>query len=442
MRNLLQIELNEVNFDYVLKYGQHGHLPTLNGLIERHGLTETYSEDRYELLEPWIQWVSAHTGLSFAEHSVFRLGDIGEAKGLQQIWEVLEESGITVGAVSPMNAANKCANPAFFIPDPWTNTNITGSQFDAKLYRAIAAAVNENADGGGLDIEGYLSLIVGLMRYSRPTNWRRYLEQTLQSAKDKWRRALVLDLLLADLFTRKLEAQQPQFATLFLNAAAHIQHHYLFNSGVYDGDIRNPNWYAAKETDPILEIYRVYDRIVADIAQRFPEARLLIATGLHQQPYHSELYYWRLRDHADFMRRIGVEASRVEPRMSRDFVLYFDSIQSANAAETLLSSTATQDGVKLFQIDNRGDSLFVELVYPSAVEADTRWLLPNGKSGLLLPEVALVALKNGEHNGIGYLIDTAASFSEPTEQRFIGDLYTMALNHFKVAEPPVEPQFA
>ena len=58
---MLQIELNEVNFDFVVAYGAKGELPELNRLIAQHGLVETVSESEYDRLEPWIQWVSAHS---------------------------------------------------------------------------------------------------------------------------------------------------------------------------------------------------------------------------------------------------------------------------------------------------------------------------------------------------------------------------------------------
>ena len=37
-----------------------------------------------------------------------------------------------------------------------------------------------------------------------------------------------------------MEKIQPDFSNLFLNSGAHIQHHYLFNSKAYVGDIKNP----------------------------------------------------------------------------------------------------------------------------------------------------------------------------------------------------------
>ena len=92
----LLIELNEINFDFVSQYADIGLLPNLGKLIKRHGVIRTLSEEKYEELEPWIQWVSVHTGKTFAEHRIFRLGDIIHSR-VPQIFEQVEQAGLKVG---------------------------------------------------------------------------------------------------------------------------------------------------------------------------------------------------------------------------------------------------------------------------------------------------------------------------------------------------------
>ena len=61
-RNLIFIELNEINFDTATSYIERGeYLPGFTELIEK-GITNTESESEYENLEPWVQWPSVHTG--------------------------------------------------------------------------------------------------------------------------------------------------------------------------------------------------------------------------------------------------------------------------------------------------------------------------------------------------------------------------------------------
>ena len=85
---LILISLNEINFDIVRSYCDGADYPNLSR-VAQHAVS-TSSEEAYEQLEPWIQWVSVYTGKTAAEHGVFRLGD-SVASQSPQIFEVLEQ---------------------------------------------------------------------------------------------------------------------------------------------------------------------------------------------------------------------------------------------------------------------------------------------------------------------------------------------------------------
>jgi hypothetical protein len=412
-RQLLLLELNEVNFDFVQAYVAAGELPHFAQLFREHGFHRTTSEANYEQLEPWIQWVTAHTGKSLAEHCVFRLGDI-VAHDIPQIWEVLEERGLKVGAISPMNAKYRLRDPAFFVPDPWTRTQIKGSLTLRRLYAALAEAVNENATAG-LGVGAAAALAIGAARYARLSNYPTYAKLALGSVTQPWRRALVLDLLLADVFIHELRRTRPHFASLFVNAAAHIQHHYMFSAAPYRGPHRNPTWYIRAGVDPILEAYRLYDRILAEVRRSCPQARLMLATGLHQVPHGEATYYWRLRAHADFLRSVNVPFAEVQPRMSRDFLVTCADEATARSSAQRLMSARAPDGVALFEVDNRGRDLFVTLTYPHEITPQMRFAIGDQWYTDLHRHVCFVALKNGEHDGIGYFLDSGAPAAPPAE---------------------------
>ena len=200
-KKLILIELNEVNFEIVSEYIAKGYkLPTLQRILNQ-GLTHTVSETDYELLEPWIQWPSVHTGMSYKQHGIFRLGDMINANH-QQIFEKIEALGLKVGAISPMNAVNRLENASYFVPDPWTNTQTDGSWLLKRVSKAIGQAVNDNANGK-LTLASLISLFLGLCIYARPKldeiHWL-----CISSRKYKWRKALFLDLFLNDLHFRQL----------------------------------------------------------------------------------------------------------------------------------------------------------------------------------------------------------------------------------------------
>ena len=407
--------LNELNFDYINFYVNQGLLPNFKKIFEIQPPIETVSENEYKLLEPWVQWVTIHSGKSYKEHTIFRLGDIVNNPELSQIFEELETEGLSVGAVSPFNAENRLNNPVFFVPDPWTKTNPSGNWIVKALYQAVHQSVNDNAKSK-MNFKTIFSLGLGLLLYVPLSRWSHYLK-TVFNAKKPGAKALILDSLLADVHLTLWKKNKPDFSNLFLNSGAHIQHHYLFNSNAYNGNIKNPEWYCPQGYDPLIQILSEYDKQIKKLL-KLKDVKIIIATGLHQQPHEHLTFYWRLKEHVKFAEKIGIENfTDILPRMSRDFLMNFKNVGDAVNAENLLNSFyASKDDIKLFEVDNRGTSLFVELVYPNDInESDSIFSkeielkLENFKSYL-----AFVAIKNGEHNGIGYL---TSNFDLKTEKK-------------------------
>jgi len=429
MTPLILVELNEVNFEFVEHYARRGQLPAFERLMGAHGYARTRSEEAYEQIEPWIQWVTVHTGKPYAEHKVFRLGD-GARAGIAQIWEQLEKKGLKVGAFSPMNAGNALAQAAFFVPDPWTRTDVSAPPLMRAAYQAICQAVGDNA-AGRITPGSALRLLAGLLAYSRTRYWPRYLADAVGGLRSHWPRAVFLDRFLADCFFDLWRRTRPDFASVFFNGAAHIQHHYLFNSAAYRGPYRNPPWYLSAGVDPVLEIYRLYDRVLADCLALEPRPRLMLATGLHQDPVDEPVFYWRLRDHAAFLKAVGCGFTGVEALMSRDFVVTCADRAQAAATAARLASARAADGLPLFEVDNRGATLFVTLAYAREVKAGLAAHFDGASIENLAREVVFVAIKNGHHNGIGYFLDSGAQLAPGAEpipltelwQRMVGACY-------------------
>jgi hypothetical protein len=400
-KKVILLGLNEINFDFVKSYCENGELPHFKKFIDK-GWTETTSEKEYKLFEPWIQWVTIYTGKSYEEHQVFRLGDIVERTDLNQIFEALESRNLSVAAVSPFNADNRLKKSPFFIPDPWTKTKVSGSKFIKALSAAVQQMVNDNASSK-MTPASALTILKGLAAFVPLSRYGAYFS-LLTKINKPGARALVLDNLLADLFIHEWKKHQPDFSNLFLNAGAHIQHHYLFNAGPYQGHLKNPEWYCPTGFDPVLMALKQYDVILGLIEAS--GSTIYLATGLHQKPHEHLTYYWRLKDHKSFLQQIGLVAyQEVLPRMSRDFLIKFSTSDEAlQAARQLRSFTMTKDGERIFEVDNRGKSLFVELVYPN--EIDDRMSITNGSITVdrFKNFLSFVAIKNGEHDGIGYLL--------------------------------------
>jgi hypothetical protein len=434
-KRLILLELNEINFDVVEKYVEADakRFPALKKLLSCLRI-RTSCENQYEELEPWIQWASVHTGKTYAEHGVFRLGDM-VGSGVPQIFEQIEQAGYKVGAISAMNAENRLKQPAYFIPDPWTQTPSDSSWWSLSLGQAVSQAVNDNAQAR-ITPKSALQVVVGLLRFARVKHYQKYLSLVLNSSRKPWLKAVVLDLLLHDVHWSMFNAKRPDFSTLFLNAGAHIQHHYFLNSEPLrkDSPNKNPAWYVHESEDPLADVLELYDLIVGEYFDR-ADIEVVLATGLAQKPYDRVKFYYRLNSHANFLRRLGIEFSIVLPRMTRDFLIEFENIQQAKFAQDVLASVRVgDDDAQLFgEIDNRGDSLFVTLTYPQEINASTQYSVAERKWPLL-PEVSFVAIKNGMHQEEGFAFFTKEiARHAPANFAHVAGLGRSIMQYFDVA---------
>lgn len=433
-KRLILLELNEVNFDIVEKYisTNSDMFPSLKKLLNGHKI-KTSSEQRYEELEPWIQWPSVHTAQRFAEHGVFRLGDIVGAK-IPQIFEIVERAGYIVGAISPMNAENRLKGISYFIPDPWTQTPSDKSFWSRSLTEAVSQTVNDNAKAK-ITIKSAIQVAFALLRFARPNHYSLYLKLIANSRKRPWNRALVLDLLLHDVHISFLRSTGTNFSTLFLNAGAHIQHHFFFNSKPLHNELkyRNPEWYVSSKDDPLADVLGLYDVIIGEYLEQ-SGAELLVATGLSQKPYDRLKFYYRLNRHSQFLNSLGINFKGVYPRMTRDFLIEFSDDNAADLAHSILSGLKIEeDGLPLFgEIDNRGCTLFVTLTYPKEITEKTKYI-SNSQSFLLKPLVSFVAIKNGMHQSEGFAFFTRnlVAFA-PEDKAHVGRLGRAIADYFGV----------
>ena len=431
MKKLIVLELNEINFDIVSKYIKGGEsLPGFERLLVK-GVTITESETEYENLEPWIQWPSVHTGKTFDEHEVFRLGDFVNATD-EQIFEKVEIAGYSVGAVSPMNASNKLKSPKYFIPDPWTQTASDPSFLSKAITNAIVQAVNDNSQSK-LTFRTIFRLGLAFVALVRPSRYIKMAKYAFNALGKPWRRALFLDMLLYEFHRTLYIKKNPNFSTLFLNAGAHIQHHYFFNSP-YAGtpELKNPSWYIKKDDDPFWEMLKVYDEMLEDLLE-LPNTENIVATGLSQKPYEQLVFYYRLKDHAAFLKTVGLEYADVAPRMTRDFLVSFESEEKAREAEWLLSNILVNKEVKLFdEIDNRGKDIFVVLTYPLEITNQTL-INYSGKESQLSDLVTFVAIKNGEHQSRGFaFFSDGVSKKAPLQGSHVANIHNTVLRFFGI----------
>ncbi len=428
---LILLELNEINFDAIQEYINNGEsLEGFKSLFEL-GIKTTFAEEEYDHLEPWIQWASVHTGKTFKEHGVRRLGDFVNSNH-KQFFEIVEEAGFKVGAISPMNASNKLKKPSYFIPDPWTKTTTDGSFLSKIISKAVSQAVNDNS-GSKITLSSLMSLIIGFFFF---VNFKRYVPlffYALSSIRKPWRKALFLDLMLYEIHKTSFQRKKPNFSTLFLNSGAHIQHHFFFNSPFSKSkNLLNPRWYLDQKKDPVLDMLKTYDYAIKDLL-KIKNTELIIATGLSQKPFEKIKYYYRLKNHDKFLNLLDIRFRDVHTKMARDFLVTFDSVDDAVEAEKKLSQLKSDEDIKLFdEIDNRGKDLYIVLTYPKEIDKNTKLKLQK-KEISIEDFVNFVAIKNGEHQskGFAYFSNGLRDIS-PDSNSHVSNIHNTVLEYFKI----------
>lgn len=395
------IQFNEANFEIIKKYikkypNKFNHLEEL---FNKCTFLETSSEDEYSLLEPWIQWPSIYTGKKAKDHNIFRLGDV-EKKNLNNLFNVLDDKGITSGFICPMNLNNNFKNCSYFIPDPWTKTKITGNFFLKSLYKIISFTVNNNSNGK-IGFKNFFLFLISLVFFSKIRYWKSYIFLAYKAIflKKKWYRALFLDLFIHNLNIYLSKKHQNKISIVFFNSLAHIQHHYFLNSSLVSSSNKNPNWYIRAEDDPIHDALELFDSIFEFYLKS--NEKIFIATALSQVPSDKPVFYYRLKDHKNFLKIFNIYPSEVLPRMTRDFTLNFnDKSDCLNTEKSLLEIKI--NGKNLFQVDNRELSLFVTLIYPEEILLNDV-VYNDSINKNALDHISFVAIKNGIHYQKGYL---------------------------------------
>ena len=415
--SVILIQLNEINFDFLNRQFLKKHpFPGFKKLMAEFDMQITHAENKYELLEPWIQWVSVYSGKKFEEHRVFHLGDTEQISSENWLLDKIEKTGLSIGCISPMNMPNRLKNPKFYIPDPWIKSNVSGGNFCKRVYEMLVQVVGDNSIGS-ISKKSFFTIIEVIFKTFRPSDFFYFLKICFKSYNRKWYKALVLDYLIFRLHNTLNKNSHPKFSTVFFNAGAHIQHHYY-------------RWRDDKskseKRDPLLDMFQFYDKLLLEYIQKTSENHgLIIATGLSQEPFLKTQFYYRLKNHDKFLRKIGLIFEKVYPRMTRDFEIEFSSIKDNHKAQKLLKKCKVfnQDLALFGEFDNRVNRLFVTLTYPKEITEETRVILPNGTCMKLNAEVVFVAKKNGMHCSKGYAYFSKNCLAETTpKSHFVGKL--------------------
>jgi hypothetical protein len=367
--SVILIELNELSPSLMDRFIQAGELPNFARFRREAQVYTTDAEEKPPFLEPWIQWITVHTGLPYREHKIFNLND-GHKLAAPNLWDIVSEHGQTSWICGSMNSAFRPGLRGMLLPDPWATDQAPSHPELAAFYDFIKRHVMEyTSDRIPLTPIDYAKF--GVFMATHGLSPESVIGLGLQLTEERanpgarWKRAAALDLLQFDVFKHYWKRLRPELATFFSNSTAHYQHYYWRNLDPEGFTLKPTAEDQAQHHDSILYGYRRMDALIGRFIDLVgSDTTLVFVTALSQQPYllfeddGGKLSY-RPRDFDACLAAFGVTGYiDVQPVMTQNFHVRFRNEADAKVAAAKLGALIL-DGEGLLAVHIDGASLHV-----------------------------------------------------------------------------------
>ncbi len=448
-KRIIFIEFNELCPSLLRQWMADGTLPNFKRFYDASQvMTGVADVEDERFLEPWIQWYSLHTGLSYDQHQVFHLTD-GPKAGHTDIWHALLAGGISVGNCAGMNAPAFASPGSFYLPDPWCSTEPPYPAELAAYQRVVVTKVQENSNAGAaIGRAEYADFAKFLVRNGlRPSTVLAIGEQMLSEVtgggKTGWKRAALLDKLQLDVFLKYWKRTKPDFASFFLNSTAHFQHAYFHllepeKFSLPADDLDDP-----VHRDAILFGYKEMDRVLADFfaLERFG-VTLVLSTALSQQPNaDAGRRYYRPKDAAALLARFNLHPTSLLPVMAQQYSAEFSDQTAAEHARVRLEGMQV-GGRTVFGFDDApANSLFFGCGLGDELAATTTvTLTPGGNEAVPFFDLfyRVPHMKTGVHHPDSVLWFKTGTHAVHAEKTSILNLFPTFLEYYGVSVPPAD----
>lgn len=361
------IEFNELSPVLMDRFIKEGKLPNFKRFYDEAYVYVSDAEEEPPRLNPWVQWVTVHTGLPFSKHGVFYLGE-GHKLKEKCIWDYVSERNSHVLVCGSMNLRYDLPINGTVVPDPWTNDTTPYPEELGTYYRFVQHQVQEHTNlRASISPIDYLRFLLFMVTHG--LSWSTIFFIARELARERfsnyrWRRTVILDRFQWDLFRWYFKKLKPQFSTFFLNSTAHFQHKYWRNM---EPDLFKLPPAPEEQSEcekAILFGYQEMDQLIGRFMKLVgANGTLILATALSQKPcmvYDEEggKCFYRPYNFEHLLDFAGVtQAHSVSPVMSEEFHIRFDDIEDMSvAAERLRSLRLNERPVLL--VEERKDGIY------------------------------------------------------------------------------------
>jgi hypothetical protein len=403
---VLLIEFNEITPSLVFRFMSDGMLPHFKRLYERSRVYLTDAGDAP--LEPWIQWPSIHCGKTHDEHGVRYLGE-GRHVSFPGIATILSQAGRRVGVFGTINTNYRDLN-GYFIPDPWDQPEFVAPLDVLPFYSFVSKHIKENSRHATATVREIIAFLRFMVRngLSLRTIWQTGCQLAREAFRpgQKWRRALILDLLQYDLFRRLNERFDVEFASFFSNSTAHLQHYYWRNMDPQRFSAAPPPGSDPSLRNAIQSAYVAMDGLLGRITADHPSACIFLCSGLSQKAWdETTKCTYRPHDFNKFLAFAGIQPTNVIPVMAERFRIECSTEADARAIADRLSML-TIDGTAFMGIDVRKRTINLGCDLYDSDDAIYAKVVRNWDGGTAVFRdlfYRVTTMNSGQHDPVGML---------------------------------------
>jgi hypothetical protein len=378
---MILLEFNELCPSLIHRFMSAGQLPAFRRLHDESLVYTTRAQERAPYLDPWIQWLTVHTGLNHDQHRVDKLNE-GHACGAKRIWDVVSEHGGSAWVCGSMSTSCRPGFSGALVPDPWT-TKVEPTPgwlrpYFAFVQSSVLDSTNARAVTSVRDAARFALFMAthGLSAETVASIVRQLLSE--RRGGHRWKRAVLLDRFQFDVFRHYWGRERPTFSTLFLNSTAHFQHLHWREMEPHLFEVQPTADEIAEYRTAILFGYQQMDRLVGRVLKMIDDdTTVVLASALSQQPCLSYEHqggkaFYRPRSFERLFAFAGVSGNiSVAPVMAHQFHVEFASQEAARAAAAKLQALRVGEQQAL-AIECNGHHLFAWCPITTAVDSSAR----------------------------------------------------------------------
>lgn len=378
MTPILLLEVNEIPWRVLDRYGQRPAFPHLRAFIEESDHYTTMAVDTGEL-SPWVTWPTLHRGMNNEGHGIRNLGqDPATYRGVP-VWQEIRRRGGTIGVCGSMQSWPPLdpGPGGFYLPDTFAHDARCYPEHLEPLQAFNLAQVSRNGRivQGGIPAAGE-ALRVGAALVASGIRLRTMARTASQLAGEKIqpaltaRRPVFQTILFWDVFRKLFAAKHPPaFSTFFTNHVAGVMHRYW--ADVFPEDFGQPG--TPQEREPVMQFaIRMLDDMLRDVrtwCRANPDLVVILASSMGQNAVHRPEHQGVelvVEDVTALLAAAGCARNAFQPLLAMVPQVAVEITDAALRAATskALQSAICGDGTQFIKVQETGATLSITVTTP------------------------------------------------------------------------------